>query len=473
MDIEVYLPLLEKMLNEKWLHTTSIVVDEGKKEYLQRVYLIKKDNQKLDLFPLLQSMSYNDKSQENRFYFLNDLKNFEQQNGEICLLNYPDAKLLKDNLQHVEFLKVINIYEWKKHKLKSEFQQRINELSESFKGRIEEKRKIYEFIDNNNEGLFILSGNPGVGKSAVFAKIVEELRSKASLETRDVYVVEYFIRRNTQGNSAKRLLEYLHKKLDKIYDTNIEYLGDLDKDQSNLHEKLKIISKSLNKKIVILIDGIDEGVTKDNHNILNYLITENYPNILVLYSDRWTVDIEKFYLKLPIEYKTLMKLEGLKINDIRGMLYEVANKYELDKDSVYIKEVLKRSEGNPLYVKLLSLDFEKLGYNVSSHPWQLIYKNIGMILFQKNKLKEAVKYMDKALQCINKPANTILAINHFTNIQRAFYIGKKDVLGNAIEEFKLWLKAEPNIQKYFADVLSGEPVEIYEKLYKKFTFTYI
>lgn len=111
MDIEVYLPLLEKMLNEKWLHTTSIVVDEGKKEYLQRVYLIKKDNQKLDLFPLLQSMSYNDKSQENRFYFLNDLKNFEQQNGEICLLNYPDAKLLKDNLQHVEFLKVINIYE--------------------------------------------------------------------------------------------------------------------------------------------------------------------------------------------------------------------------------------------------------------------------------------------------------------------------------------------------------------------------
>lgn len=250
-------------------------------------------------------------------------------------------------------------------------------------------------------------------------------------------------------------------------------MGDLDKDQSNLHEKLKIISKSLNKKIVILIDGIDEGVTKDNHNILNYLITENYPNILVLYSDRWTVDIEKFYLKLPIEYKTLMKLEGLKINDIRGMLYEVANKYELDKDSVYIKEVLKRSEGNPLYVKLLSLDFEKLGYNVSSHPWQLIYKNIGMILFQKNKLKEAVKYMDKALQCINKPANTILAINHFTNIQRAFYIGKKDVLGNAIEEFKLWLKAEPNIQKYFADVLSGEPVEIYEKLYKKFTFTYI
>lgn len=72
---------------------------------------------------------------------------------------------------------------------------------------------------------------------------------------------------------------------------------------------------------------------------------------------------------------------------------------------------------NDLLQRLLFLDFEKLEYNTRSHLWQLIYKNIGMILYKIGQKKLAIKYMDKALNCIPQPSGTILAINRFNNIQ--------------------------------------------------------
>lgn len=359
MDIKAYLPLLKRMLGEKWLHTTKIEIGKESIGEIHRTYLVCEDNKRLDLFPLLQYVVSEDDSTQEGYYFLNDLKNFHEGKEEVCLLNYPDAQLLKEDRYPEAFLEVINIHEWKKYKPTNEFQQRINELSESFKGRVVEKEIICEFIENNNEGFFMLTGNPGIGKSAIFAKVIEEFKRKLSSNTMNVHIIEYFIRRNTQGNPITKFLEYFHRKLDEIYDTRISYIGDLDKDRMSFYEKLRIISEFTNKKIVIFIDGIDEGVGKGTENILNYLITENYPNVLVLYSSRWRSDTERFYLKLPIEYKSMLKLEGLKKEDIRGMLYEVTNKYELDKHSLYIEEILNRSEGNPLYVKLLCQDIER------------------------------------------------------------------------------------------------------------------
>lgn len=358
LDIETYQPLLKRMLNEKWLHNTSLEIEEIPTKGLKRVYLTSKDYGRLDLFPLLQYINHPNDLEKNGYYFLNDLKNFNEYKDEICLLNYPDAILLKEYGHKDAFLNVININEWKKHRLQNEFAQRIAELSQTFKGRNLEKDKIYKFIDNNNEGFFMLSGSPGIGKSAIFAKLIEEFKIEVSSKEKDMYIIEYFIRRNTQGSLVKSFLEYFHKKLDKIYNTNIPYTGDIENDRRSLFEKLILISKSTSKKIVIFIDGIDEGITQENENILMYLITENIPNTLVLYSGRWRADIEKFYFRLPIEHKSILILEGLKKDDIRGMLYEVTSKYELDKDSLYIEEISKRSEGNPLYVRLLCKDIE-------------------------------------------------------------------------------------------------------------------
>lgn len=164
---------------------------------------------------------------------------------------------------------------------------------------------------------------------------------------------------------------------------------------------------------------------------------------------------------------------------------------EINKQLAYLNETGKGSafgfytyfKGvNQLYIdqadddfieKILSIDFVKQKYNTSSHPWQLIYKNIGMILYKKGRLKDAIKYMDKSLKCIDNPSGTISAINHFTNIQKNFYIKNDKKLNDAIKEFEIWLSEESNMQKYFNEVFIGEASEIYNKLYEKFTFTYI
>lgn len=355
-DIQAYMPLLSRMLNEKWLHKTSVEVGTQDGNQPGGVYLVREDKHKLDLFPLLHFISDSEQNLEHNFYFLNDLKNFEQNKGEICLLNYPDAKLRKNYDCYESFLKVINIVEWKEYKLKDEFQQRINELSESFKGRMEEKETVFDFINKKSEGFLLLSGSPGVGKSALMAKSIAELRAD---KEKELHVIEYFIRRNTQGRPEKKYLEYMHRKLDEIYNTNIKYTEDVETDLKNLYQKLEILSNVIDKKLIIFIDGLDEGVTKDNHNILSYLLTRNYRNILIIYSSRLTADVESFFFKLPVEHRRLELLKGLKTEDIKGMLYEVANKYEVNKRAQYVEEVLKKSEGNPLYVKLLCLDIEK------------------------------------------------------------------------------------------------------------------
>ncbi|MFM9076071.1 MAG: hypothetical protein ACKORJ_10990, partial [Bacteroidota bacterium] len=50
---------------------------------------------------------------------------------------------------------------------------------------------------------------------------------------------------------------------------------------------------------------------------------------------------------------TKLELSGLGREDIRALIYEVANKYEVERESAWIDAVQQRSQGNPLYLKLL------------------------------------------------------------------------------------------------------------------------
>jgi hypothetical protein len=43
----------------------------------------------------------------------------------------------------------------------------------------------------------------------------------------------------------------------------------------------------------------------------------------------------------------------LGLEDIRALIYEVANKYDLERESPWVDTVQTRSQGNPLYLKLL------------------------------------------------------------------------------------------------------------------------
>ena len=114
-------------------------------------------------------------------------------------------------------------------------------------------------------------------------------------------------------------------------------------------EKLRTISEKLeekNKKLVLFIDGLDEA----DDGFLRYLPMEGYKQILVVLSTRELPITREIYLRI-LENKEEITLHGLGTDVIRALLYDVVDKYEIQKE--YIDGILTKSEGNPLYLKLL------------------------------------------------------------------------------------------------------------------------
>ncbi|GKU24344.1 hypothetical protein CFOLD11_11700 [Clostridium folliculivorans] len=381
-DIEMLMPLIEEILSAKWLQDTKIIafknhrllellvlessIDVSLNEEILRAvtnncsdlvnyhpYLVDSKGRVLDLFPIL-SCKVTDLSNPNTYsiVFFNDLK----RKKEISLLNYPKSLHFRDKQMYEEFLSVINIEKWKYH-VTSEFRERILELTELFKGRVKEKKNIREFIDSRDRGVLAIFGSPGIGKSALIAKIIREENLNKSSEEKRIYQLEYFIRRGTIHARPDFMLDYLNRGVENFYKTDIPMGNSLEEKRVNLHLRLRTISEQLvDKKLVIFVDGLDEGI---EGGILNHLITESYKNIIVVYSSRPVRESEIFYRNIPYDYKDRFDIDGLNKEDIRAILYEVVNKYDLKE--ALINLICQKSQGNPLYIKLLCSKLETLG----------------------------------------------------------------------------------------------------------------
>ena len=345
-DIRKFEPYLDKLLSLSWIEQSSIEVNEG-------IVYVQSEVNSLCCHPIFL---FRDENNEASFAFFNDLKN-----DKIGLLNYPLGKHYREK----EFFKVFHEYlplnEWKKSG-NNEFYQRIEELTETFKGRTFEREKLLQFVINETKGYCSIQGNPGIGKSALIAQFFKDLR--ASDKAKNVNVVEYFIRRGTAQAQTEYFLNYLIKRTDEVFPQGKEVRAEgkmVFEIQQQLFSKWRLWSEHSNgKKLLFLIDGLDEGV---ENNIVSYLSRENFQDILIIYGSRpgGHKTIDELWATLPIESHAKIELSGLSKEDIRALIYEVANKYDLEKDSEWIEAVQKRSQGNPLYLKLLCDSIENGG----------------------------------------------------------------------------------------------------------------
>ena len=288
-DVERLTPALEDMINAQWFKETSVIVCENdspgvietdgqSNEFIDddiakkindnksalipsHPYLINKSGELLDLFPLMTCSSFEEENKKiTSINFFNDLK----KKNAISLLNYPDSYHFRDKDIFNDFLQYINVVEWKS-KTTDEFKDRVEELTEIFKGRTEEKNYLKEFFDKKESGFCFIFGNPGVGKSALIAQIFKELSYKSKKEKHSHLLIEYFIRRGTVHAKEETLLTYLNNRIEQVCKTGIP-IGKTTADmRANLHKRLTEASDKLeNKKIILLIDGLDEGIEKDH-----------------------------------------------------------------------------------------------------------------------------------------------------------------------------------------------------------------
>jgi hypothetical protein len=350
-DVNKFESFLLKLMGLNWLVGSSISVEDGK------VNLIASAGGKLSLHPLLL---HRNEDCDASFAFFNDLKN-----DKVGLLNYPLGKHYKEREFYSEFLEILPLNEWKSSG-NNEFQQRIDELTETFKGRTLEREKLLQFVIDKNKGYFSIQGNPGIGKSALIAQFFKDLKHheiSTSLGT-----VEYFIRRGTQQAQVDFMLAYLIRRTDEYFPAGKEIRaeGKTTYDvQSQLFAKWRLWSEqSKGQKLLVLIDGLDEGA---ENNVLTYLPRENFENILFIYGSRpgGHKSIDDLWATLPTEHHTKVELQGLGKEDIRALIYEVANKYEIERESPWIDAVQIKSQGNPLYLKLLCDSLEYGGVAVN------------------------------------------------------------------------------------------------------------
>ena len=336
-DIRQFEPFLNKLLQANWLQSTSLV------ERNAEVFLCL-ENDAISLHPLLL---YREEGGNAPFAFFNDLKN-----DKVGLLNYPLSKHYREKEFYREFHSILPLHEWKKTG-NNEFLQRIEELTETFKGRTLERRQLLQFVANKHKGYFSIQGNPGIGKSALIAQFFKDLRLNNDLS--DVLVVEYFIRRGTQQAQPDYLFNYLIKRTDELFPKGKEIRaeGKMTFDlQNQLFSKWRLWDEEGRGKLLFLIDGLDEGA---ENGLANYLPRENFNNILIIYGSRpgGHATLDKLWGELPVEHHQKLELGGLGKDDIRALIYEVANKYEVERESAWVDAVQQRSQGNPLYLKLL------------------------------------------------------------------------------------------------------------------------
>jgi len=337
-DISQFEPFLLLLLQSKWLKQTSLMLRDN-------LVWIVSDTAELCLHPLLL---FKDEGSAMSYVFFNDLKN-----DKVGLLNYPLSKHYREKQFFREFQEYLPLQKWK-NTGNNEFYQRIEELTETFKGRTHERQQLLNFVSNNNKGYLSIQGNPGIGKSALIAQFFKDL--KLHKEKQPLLVVEYFIRRGTAQAQVEYVLNYLLRRTDELFPAGKEIraegkeIWDL---QQLLFSKWRLWGeKCEGSKLLFLIDGLDEGV---ENNLVTYLPRENFQGILIIYGSRpgGHKSIEDLWAQLPVEYHTKLELAGLGKDDIRALIYEVANKYEIDRESSWIDAVLQRSQGNPLYLKLL------------------------------------------------------------------------------------------------------------------------
>jgi len=337
-DIAKFDPFLKKLLECRWLNTTHLETRDGK------VWVIG-ESAEVCVHPVLVNKA---DGVDMPYAFFNDLKN-----DRVGLLNYPLSKHYREKEFFKEFHEFLPLHEWKKTG-NNEFYQRIEELTETFKGRTLERERLLQFVRENHKGYCSIQGNPGIGKSALIAQFFKDLRAQKELT--DVQVVEYFIRRGTIQAQTEYVFNYLIRRTDELFAPGKEIraegkaVWDL---QQQLFAKWRLWGEqSAGKKLLFLIDGLDEGT---ENNVVTYMPRENFEGVLIIFGSRpgGHKTIEDLWTQLPTEHHTKLELVGLGREDIRALIYEVANKYEVERESAWIDAVQQRSQGNPLYLKLL------------------------------------------------------------------------------------------------------------------------
>jgi hypothetical protein len=221
-------------------------------------------------FLLSYTRKLSPKSKKEELYYFNDAKKWDK--GTISTMSYDVGEHVSNKELFNEFRKTFPIPDWEKTKV-SRFANRIAELTENFQGRTTELSKIKTFLTESNQGFFFIWGGPGIGKSALIARSLVLVRAGLEekiqvgetgfdLGTKDIIVLEYFIRRATITDKEDTFYSMLGEDLEGIFKTGISMGNNLQEKKEKWRARLEKIQRKLNGSENIGEDEDSDGEEK-------------------------------------------------------------------------------------------------------------------------------------------------------------------------------------------------------------------
>ncbi|MCL1468606.1 ATP-binding protein [Argonema galeatum] len=284
------------------------------------------------------------------------------------------------------------------------FQTIIDNKTRDFVGREYVFAEIAKFINSKTNGYFTIIGDPGMGKSAILAKYVQ-----------DSGCVAHFNVENDQDNPPSKFLESVCKQLIKKY--QLSYSLPLSADATSdgaFFKKLldEVALKRNGKSVVIAVDALDEvdqsSQKNKNANIL-YLPRYLPKGIYFITTIRRGVDVP-LVTDAPQQIFKLMDYQEQSSEDICTYIQNRVNGSEkirqwIKKQKVteekFIDEIATRSENNFMYLVYVLYGIEEDIYpdlNLDSLPlglqkyYEFHWQKMGMNDIPRSNVKINVIY---------------------------------------------------------------------------------
>ncbi|MGD0610306.1 MAG: AAA family ATPase [Anaerolineales bacterium] len=230
----------------------------------------------------------------------------------------------------------------------------ITNITENFVGRDEDLKVLDDFKTPSAHNILVIIGDPGIGKTTLLAKFADENQFP-----------RHFIKESdAETLDPIHVFENLALQVEDRY--GVKWKRPVDRDISDYRREfldtLKAASKQVTEPIMIIIDGLDECIsygTRDDNSILAWLPEENdYPEgVKVILSTRKQLIRHPLFTPKFGEDKASHRILGkLKEGEIRGLLYQIHSKYEVITNKKFVDAVVNKSDGNPLYLKMLMND---------------------------------------------------------------------------------------------------------------------
>ena len=266
------------------------------------------------------------------------------------------------------FRDIFRLEEWREQRrrkaeaqgIQTLWDELVSELTEVFVGREEHIRQVKDAIKRTSKGVLWISGKPGIGKSALMAKLVQDYIG----QTQHYIVIPYFFRYGQAGCSTMEFLATALKRLQAELNREIEPEPRLPERQQQLVEALEEAVSKTGKKVLFLVDGLDE-IYRQEREFLNVPFMTIRERIVWVCAGRSEGDLEEALRSRGAVWVFPDGLPPLDEQAIRAMLIEHLGRlkyalFEQDKgeSNRFVEAVTRKSEGLPLYVWMVIEDLK-------------------------------------------------------------------------------------------------------------------